>query len=167
MNDADAALDEVMRRARDYWGDDASEGPYCKQEIIEGLGEILAAVAGAPLLSDAIDGVSLCSPCPLHQDTSGAILADHIPDGDDERAVAALARAARGTYRTPGPVTVHKGRWTVPGGRTWVVTRGLGAAPAGLEPAISVTGAIADYGGVRDRPPAGDSIPTAHGVLGR
>lgn len=146
VNDAEAALDEVLRRAEDQWGEDASEGPYCKQEIMAGLREILTAVAAQPLLSEAIRDVSVCSPCPLHADTSGVILADHIPDGDDERAVAALARAARGTYQTPGPVTVHKGRWTEPGGRTWVVTRGLAAVPAGLEPALPGPGPLRTRG---------------------
>lgn len=123
MNDAEAALDEVLRRAEEQWGESADEGPYCKQEILEDLREILAAVAAQPLLSEALKDVSVCSPCPLHADTSGVILADHIPDGDDDRAVAALARAARGLYEVPGPIVAHKGRWTEPFGRTWVVTR--------------------------------------------
>ena len=124
MNDVEAALDKVLRRAREQWGEDASEGPYCKQEIMNGVREILAAVAAQPLLSEALKDVSVCSPCPLHEDTSGVILADHIPDGDDDdRAVAALARAARGLYGVTGPVVAHKGRWTEPFGRTWVVTR--------------------------------------------
>jgi hypothetical protein len=123
VNDVEAALDEVMRRAQEHWGDDASEGPYCKQEIMDGVREILAAVAAQPLLSEALKDVSVCSPCPLHADTSGVILADHISDGDDGRAVAALARAARGLYGAAGFIVAHKGRWTEPGGRTWVVTR--------------------------------------------
>ena len=123
MNDVEAALDEVMRRALEQWGEDASEGPYCKQEIVNGVREILAVVAAQPPLSEALRDVSVCSPCPLHSDTSGVILADHIPDGDDDRTVAALARAARGLYGAAGPITAHKGRWTEPGGRTWVVTR--------------------------------------------
>lgn len=123
VNDVEAALDEVTRLARERWGDDAGEGPYCKQEITEGLREIIAEVAAMPLASEALKDVSVCSPCPLHADTSGVILADHVPDGDDDRTVAALARAARGLYGAAGPIVAHKGRWTEPGGRTWVVTR--------------------------------------------
>lgn len=37
-----AVLEEVMRRVRNRWGDDAPEGPYCKQEIVNDLAEILA-----------------------------------------------------------------------------------------------------------------------------
>lgn len=43
--DADPAgpvLEEVMRRVAERWGDDASEGPYCKQEIVNDIAEILA-----------------------------------------------------------------------------------------------------------------------------
>jgi len=35
-------LDEIMRRVELNWGENASEGPYAKQEIVEGVREILA-----------------------------------------------------------------------------------------------------------------------------
>jgi hypothetical protein len=37
----DELLAEIMRRVEAHWGDDASEGPYCKQEITEGVREVL------------------------------------------------------------------------------------------------------------------------------
>lgn len=37
----DELLAEIMRRVEANWGDDASEGPYCKQEIVEGVREVL------------------------------------------------------------------------------------------------------------------------------
>ena len=46
MSDVEAALDAVMREAAGRWGEDASEGPYCRQEILEGLREILGGLRG-------------------------------------------------------------------------------------------------------------------------
>lgn len=33
---------EIMRRAETHWGGSASEGPYCKQEILSDLRGIVA-----------------------------------------------------------------------------------------------------------------------------
>ena len=87
--------------------------------------EILAAVAAQPTAVRALKDVSVCSPVPAARRVY--LRRDPEPikplTGDDDRAVAALARAARGLYGAAGPIVAHKGRWTEPFGRTWVVTR--------------------------------------------
>lgn len=37
----DELLAEIMRRAEERWGDGACEGPYARQEIVEGVREVL------------------------------------------------------------------------------------------------------------------------------
>lgn len=39
---------EIMRLAEERWGDGAHEGPYCRQEILEGVREILTGVDAGP-----------------------------------------------------------------------------------------------------------------------
>ena len=41
MSAASEFLDEIMRRVEENWGENASEGPYAKQEIVEGVREII------------------------------------------------------------------------------------------------------------------------------
>jgi hypothetical protein len=43
MGDPKEFLAEVMRRVEERWGESASEGPYARQEIVEGVREVLAA----------------------------------------------------------------------------------------------------------------------------
>ena len=82
------------------------------------------AEARAAARAAVMEGVTVCSPCPgTHAEDLVPLLADHAPDGNDDDAAVTLAWAARHALKVTGPVTVHKGQWTEPYGRTWTLTR--------------------------------------------